>query len=872
MIRFATITALLLLLCAAPLRADEGEQEDSQAATLFRDAWWAETGSGALDKAAEGYKQAVAAKGSDTIRARSLYRLAVVLQRMGKTEDGVRALERLAKEFPSETALLAKSKERLDEWTAEDLRTSFGDWYKRYQYSPAFQAKIVDLILKLGGADAASKVTARNELLTIGEPALPALREHADSSNVQLRYSVLDLMLELGVLPEPQRLVKWGGWKHKREFWTLLRASTGSEREAYRKAAAQAQGDYRFRWIAACLEGTDAVLDLAAKETTDTAGLGLAELGPGAVFLEGRPSPAVFSRLRAMVDDQAVDAMTRGWIARQLFERWFHRDKYEEPDPTGLTTQALAGWIGDPALGGALLPSMRSGSIPAPELWKAAADALLAVPGDRAPKDLLAAMSGQLRLAPPEADLARAIEAYAHVLKATGSDNFDTWPLGESVELHGVGTRPRAALAAALGRVTGPRVREAASWWWRNLGRREGAFEALLAWMSDAQDAAVRAESALIVATQIHEDVGRLTAVLADADRRHELRKSVFLGLGQHRELERLDWDGEGLVRLVETAMSADSYVPSRLFGTSVWFRTAAGTTRSEQVQSPFEAREAGILYRLLQEERPRELFFQAALEQPERFPTSFWNLLGKARGASQADYDAALERLAAHWQRWTVDQRDHGLQLFVNELLLGPSSERLTRFLRDVLGSADLDAETRLHLVGAMDSLTLADLKTIYDFSDPVQLDQAALLLPRLPADEAVYDAFVPALRPDGQRAGAVYERFKAGPESRMQDLLRRMLAHTDPTLRAHLLVLLHARDKAEDLPVWMAMLAHKDAWLRAEAAKALGRLYDKDAIKALARAVDDPDPNVRDAVLAALERIETTEKQKDRWREFAK
>jgi HEAT repeat protein len=68
------------------------------------------------------------------------------------------------------------------------------------------------------------------------------------------------------------------------------------------------------------------------------------------------------------------------------------------------------------------------------------------------------------------------------------------------------------------------------------------------------------------------------------------------------------------------------------------------------------------------------------------------------------------------------------------------------------------------------------------------------------------------------------------------------------------------------------MAMLAHENAWLRAEAAKALGRLYDQQAIKALAKAVDDPDPNVRDAVLASLERIETTEKQKDRWRAYAK
>ena len=34
----------------------------------------------------------------------------------------------------------------------------------------------------------------------------------------------------------------------------------------------------------------------------------------------------------------------------------------------------------------------------------------------------------------------------------------------------------------------------------------------------------------------------------------------------------------------------------------------------------------------------------------------------------------------------------------------------------------------------------------------------------------------------------------------------------------------------------------------------------------------LNDPDPDVRDAVLASLAKIEKTEKEKERWREFAK
>ncbi len=137
------------------------------------------------------------------MKARALYRKAIVLQRIGKTEEAIRTLERLAKDHPGEAALQTDARARLAEWTAVDLKTSFAEWYQRYQYSPEFQAKIVDLVLKLGSSDGTVIQAASNELLTIGAPAIPALRQHVQSANTQLRYRVVTNLLLLGDVPSP---------------------------------------------------------------------------------------------------------------------------------------------------------------------------------------------------------------------------------------------------------------------------------------------------------------------------------------------------------------------------------------------------------------------------------------------------------------------------------------------------------------------------------------------------------------------------------------------------------------------------------------------------------------------------------------------
>ena len=144
------VAAILGLLAAPHARAEDEVTGDSAAEQAFRDAWWAETSAGALDRALDGYRKAIEAEGPTAVRAQALYRMAVVLERIGKTDDAIRALERLAKDFPDEADLQAKARDRLEAWTAVDLRTNFQEWYERYKYSPEFQGRVVELVLKLG--------------------------------------------------------------------------------------------------------------------------------------------------------------------------------------------------------------------------------------------------------------------------------------------------------------------------------------------------------------------------------------------------------------------------------------------------------------------------------------------------------------------------------------------------------------------------------------------------------------------------------------------------------------------------------------------------------------------------------------------------
>lgn len=235
---------------------------------LFEKAWWEETASGALDKALDGYRKAADAEGPATIRARSLYRAAIVEQRLGRTDAAVALLERLSKDFASETDLLKEAKSRLQEWTAVDLRKSFSDWYRSYVYSPEFQSRVVDLVLRLGTAKSEDINEVRSQLLTIGEASVPALQEALRSSNVQLCQRATELLLDLGVVPPTEALIRYPTWCFGSTRWLVIYKADEATRKGVRE---EAKGDEPVaRGLRAVATSPDDVLALVVSESNRT--------------------------------------------------------------------------------------------------------------------------------------------------------------------------------------------------------------------------------------------------------------------------------------------------------------------------------------------------------------------------------------------------------------------------------------------------------------------------------------------------------------------------------------------------------------------------------------------------------------------------
>ena len=76
-----TQLSLFVLLVTPFLAQDVPKADETGAESLYRDAWWQETGAGALDRALAGYLKAADADGTEEIRAKALYRAALIQQR-----------------------------------------------------------------------------------------------------------------------------------------------------------------------------------------------------------------------------------------------------------------------------------------------------------------------------------------------------------------------------------------------------------------------------------------------------------------------------------------------------------------------------------------------------------------------------------------------------------------------------------------------------------------------------------------------------------------------------------------------------------------------------------------------------------------------
>ncbi len=853
------LALLILIVIAAPAFAGD-ETEDTPAAQLFREAWWQETGAGALDKALAGYEKALVAKGSKAVRARALYRMGVVLQRMGRVQEGVKALERLSREFGDQKELLAKAQARLEEWTAEDLRTSFSEWYKRYQYSPAFQSKIVDLVLKL--AHQKEQNAAENELLTIGEPAVPALRAHATSANPALREHVVLLLTQLEALPPADALLRTRRWADDWRSYRMFMQLDAAQRESLkRELAGEHDGPAaaRARWIRGALDGHDGLLAMLAAEQEAVNTAAVAWLN--AIYATS-PSDATHARLRAMVLDATVHENVRHHVARVLLHRLEHEV------PTGMTVEDVVPWLesDSASLRRDVWRFIGEFKAPMPGVWRLAAKAVLS---DPAPSEerlrAWQAMLGALRHVSPDEDLTLARKAAEHALLTQAPHAGDESALRDRSKFGGRPDAPRLVVAHGIEKAASQHLRHVVSWWWQLTGGGPDIVRTLTRWASHAATDRVREEAIALAAKHIETGVPSLMAAMEDPERRAGLAKEMFSGLGRNVfPIEDLDWDEASLTLLVQ---AADTHGSRGLTG---FTNTIRG--KKTRIKTRLGRDFSVVFHHLLAADRTRDMLLRVAQAEPQKVTEDIWAMLPKGWKDTDSNISHVVGLLDAAWDAWTTEQRIAGVVNFLDvNVVADMGREPGTRFIQKRLYESGIGPELTLMLLRRLRHPTLDDVRRVFDLAKPKDVDRAVEMLEVLPRTEAVYDAFVLALRPDGELAEAVGAWFTEGPASRRADLVRRLLASEDASAVTRGLHVLRASPRRTDIPLLVEALGHKSGSVRLAVANQMVHLYDKTAIKALARAVDDPDAAVQHAVLQTLSIIEKREQRKEYWRKFA-
>ena len=863
---FLLLPVFLLVLAPALVHAED--EEASEAARLFREAWWLETGASALEKASESYRKAVTAEGSNAIRARSQYRLALVLERMGKTEDAMLALEKLAKDFPGQTELLEKALARMEEWAGQDLREYFSEWYLRYQYSPAFQSKIVDLVLQLGAPDDKVANAAKEELLTIGEPALPALKEHANSANSKLRRNVVTLLLQLKQLPTAEAFYQTNACERSNAFWAMLHKAETRERAAYRVAADGKPEDWRSAWLLAFLDGPRALVEALRKSPSSGSSPAWALLP---TFMEMDPSPEALTTLREMPLDKEVNASLRSTVANFLSGRSDWREGGQ--DATGLTDRDVLAWAQSDAtkvrqtawnlMGASYLRDPDAWQVPARWLTKAS------LPNKEA-ANVTQALLGQLRRAQPGRNTNLAVEAMVKSLEK-GQNSWNHLNALRENSSPGSTEVPRLVVARAIGKAKGNTVGQLPRYWWQSTQNDPSLIDTIVGWVKDAEDGAVRSQALSMAAYEMRSGIGQLLGALRDESRRVELRRTLFQSLQNNQGLEALDWDVETITQLVEIADSESKQRGGRKERT--WSTNHAGV--GMRMKTTFRSETSRTLFRLLQDRSLRRFFFEGAQQAPERFTRDVWLLLGEEWREAKENRALARGYLEKGWTTWSPERKQAGMRVFLSEQLVGRGDEELNDFLRRCLADPQLSPAGRSTAARGISDLALQDVLGAFDLSVPEQALLAVNFAMKLPNTPETYDAFKGLIN-EKTTSEIIVDRmayaFRHGPEAVYADFVRRLFSVAPGTQAAREAAgILKRRNDAKDLPLWRIALSHPESQIRVVAAEQLGNLYDDDSVRALARLVDDPDPQVRDAALQSLERIETIEKQKDRWRKFA-
>jgi len=214
-------TTLIALFLAGSL-ASAG---DTEAEKQYRDAWWRESSESDLPKALAAYRRAAAADGPAEVRAKALLKVAECLKRLDKAQEAMQVLDRLRKQHPTQRQVLAKADRLSKEWTAIDLRGSYSEWYRRYLFSPAFQQRVVDRVLVMS-----SDNDAAEWLLSLGEAAIPALREALKSKHAELVGDARDLLVLLGDLPPAKLMLDNQDWTRDSDVWSAILSASAESR------------------------------------------------------------------------------------------------------------------------------------------------------------------------------------------------------------------------------------------------------------------------------------------------------------------------------------------------------------------------------------------------------------------------------------------------------------------------------------------------------------------------------------------------------------------------------------------------------------------------------------------------------------------
>ncbi len=842
------IASLVVAPCLAAFapraRAEDAPDDSTAAGKAYREAWWAETAGGNLTQAVELYGKAVDAEGPASVKARALYRKAVVLQRIGKTEEAIRTLERLAKDHPGEAGIQTDARARLAEWTAVDLKTSFAEWYQRYQYSPEFQAKIVDLVLKLGSSDPGANGSASNEILTIGAPAIPALRQHVASPNASLRNRVVVALLQLGDVPPLESLRVTAQWRNDAACWEGLRSASAEERARLRS---EAKADEPWdQGLLAALEGARPLLTWA--NTPDAQRVAAQFLSMGSSWYREASTPKeLFPLLVTLAEDKTLEERARlsaaWWLVAVHGVDAVLAETWAGGDDAVLRTQGLNVLL-DPSGGR--------------EAWLALRRLLKVAPkwaNDESKSRLIAGLLAGVDAMPAGAEL----DSLADDLLSAGPTISDFFRSGLPLA--------PAALDVVARMIDRARDQLSATQLFGVWSRRGGAsattLDRLAGWARSAPWDDLRQMATQVLTSTTGGGEQRALAMLTEADLPAAARYRVF----------------DYLMRVKS---------PANLLRDPSSRRTLLATLRRRETEGP-ELEQRSFVGRFL------EMMSRASLEDriamaeewladPVTYPRNLlrdeyasWSVPTNVEAAWRAAMTSLRLAWTNAWASWTPAQRDAALEGLYAML---PSKDvKAKAFLQEAARDRanGISRVSRARLLEYVEQLSLDDLRLAFDFGTPEGADAAIEFisdLDNLPTPLPVewFEAFKAGLRPDGSEkiARALLKLYEADARPRVfLPLIEALLAHDDAHVGETAVDMLAGRETSADLPLWLRALAAPSASVRATAATGLGRIAHPDATKALVKALDDPNSSVRDAAIASLEAIQKIEELKKTWRE---